>query len=91
MLIFLLVIQLMINSANGHRIFIFFLEKRLDIYFLELDYKLLSVLICLKLKFAGVALHDSYVMICDFYSNYGSFLDFLVGCTLDWLAYSPIE
>jgi hypothetical protein len=56
--------------------FSFFLEKRLDIYFLELDYKLLSVLICLKLKFAGVALHDSYVMICDFYSNYGSFLDF---------------
>ena len=42
--------------------FSFFLEKRLDIYFLELDYKLLSVLICLKLKFAGVALHDSYVM-----------------------------
>jgi len=73
MLIFLLVIQLMINSANGHRIFIFFLEKRLDIYFLELDYKLLSVLICLKLKFAGVALHDSYVMICDFYSNSGFF------------------
>jgi len=71
--------------------FSFFFGKKVGHIFLELDYKLLSVLICLKLKFAGVALHDSYVMICDFYSNYGSFLDFLVGCTLDWLAYSPIE